>query len=418
MEKIKKYKEVLDKIGLIGIYIYGGSLITSKAGVNIGMALMTLASLFFIKNLKFDKIEKEYKLLLLILLLTPIFNILSPGGFESAKETIGQSYRFLPLFIAPIFLISKERIERFMYFISASVLVNCLYGLNLYRLKKWNFSTRYQSLTNYMDSAHALVGLSFVILTLIILEVKNKNYKKMYYLLPVYSLNLICILLGQTRGAWLAFLGGNLIFLLLSLNKKILLAGLIGITLIFGFNYKKIENNRYVKRFKSIGDTKKDDSNKIRLLMWKASTEIYLENPVFGVGKDNSSKYYLEYFDKNNSYSKVNKWSVGMMKSVAKAGNPHNMYFKNLVDNGLLVVLIVGFWLYILFVLIKATLNNEKNQDVYWLYLMSLSMIIAFYITGLTESSWGNFVKRHVYLVAVIIYISNNRVGKKNKTIE
>ncbi|MGL5188531.1 MAG: hypothetical protein ACRC7S_02595, partial [Cetobacterium sp.] len=104
-----------------------------------------------------------------------------------------------------------------------------------------------------------------------------------------------------------------------------------------------------------------------------------------------------------------------MMKSVATAGNPHNMYFENLVDMGALFFGLLAFWGYILYIALKATIKSEKNSDVYWLYLMSTSMIIAYYITGLTEASWGNFIKRHVYLVAIIVYISNKRLNNVQK---
>ncbi|MGL5058068.1 MAG: hypothetical protein ACRC6A_11985, partial [Fusobacteriaceae bacterium] len=97
MEKIMKYKDKIEKIGLIGVYIYGASLITAKGGLNIGLAMMTLSALFFIKSFEWKKVEKEYKLLILILLLIPIFDLFSLGGLKSAKKSISQMYRFLPL---------------------------------------------------------------------------------------------------------------------------------------------------------------------------------------------------------------------------------------------------------------------------------------------------------------------------------
>lgn len=416
MEKVMKYRDKIEKVGLAGVYIYAASLITAKGGVNIGLALMTLSALFFIKDFKIEKIEKEYKFFLLILLLTPIFDFFSPGGIKSAKETMSQMYRILPMFIAPIFLITKDRVERFMYLISGSVLINCMYGINKYRLKGWNFNTRYESITNIMDSAHALVGLSFVVLGLIGLEMKNKRYKRLVYLVPVYSLNLWCILLGQTRGAWLAFIGGLGIFLVFGLNRKMLIGLVLAAILIVGFNYKSLENNRYIKRLQTIN--KKDDSSKIRLLMWEASAKIYLAHPIFGVGKDNSPKYFLEYFEKNNSYNQVSKWSVPMMKSVATAGNTHNMYFENLVNMGVLFFVLLTFWCYILIRGLVSLLRGNKQSEKYWIDLVAVSMFIAYYITGLTEGAWGEFIKRHIYLVAIILYISNKRSGERCERIK
>ncbi|MGL5125506.1 MAG: hypothetical protein ACRC6U_05890, partial [Fusobacteriaceae bacterium] len=114
------------------------------------------------------------------------------------------------------------------------------------------------------------------------------------------------------------------------------------------------------------------------------------------------------------SYNKVNEWSVLSMKSVATAGNAHNMYFKNLSEMGALFFLLAGFWIYVFYRIVKSAVKGEKANDIYWMYLISISMITAYYITGLTEAAWGNFVKRHVYLVAIILYISNKRIGEKN----
>ncbi|MGL5981970.1 MAG: O-antigen ligase family protein [Cetobacterium sp.] len=408
MEKIMKYRDEIEKLGLLGVYVYAASLITAKSGVNIGLGLMTLSALFLMRKFEWENIEKEYKIFLLILLLIPIFDLLSPGGLKSAGISIKQSYRFLPVFIAPIFLTTKNRIEKFLYLISGSILVNCIYGLNVYRKRNWNFNIRYESITDIMNSAHGLVGLSFVVLGLILIEIKNKRNKRLLYLIPVYSLNLTCILLSQTRGAWLAFIGGIVIFALFALSKRVLIAVLLSCVLTISFTAKNLQNNRYLKRFQSI--SKNDDSSKVRLLMWEAATNIYVTNPVFGTGKDNSSKYYLEYFEKNNSYDKVHKSSVYSMKNVATAGNAHNMYFKNLAEMGSLFFLLAAFWVFVFYRVVKSIVNNEKINDKYWLYLISLSMITAYYITGLTEAAWGNFIKRHVYLVAIIIYISNKRI--------
>ncbi|MGL6024423.1 MAG: O-antigen ligase family protein [Cetobacterium sp.] len=404
-----KYKEKIHSVGLFGVYLYGISLITSKGGVNIGLALMTISSLFFIKNLKFKSIEKEYKILLIILLLTPIFDALSPGGFKSASTSIKQMYRILPVFIAPIFLTSKKRIENFMYMISGSVLINCIYGLYVYKLKNWNFSARYESLTNYMDSPHALVGLSFVILMLIVKEIKLANYKRLFYLAPLYTLNMICIILSQTRGAWLSLITGLLIFGILALSRKNLIILTILGTMSFLTVGDSIKENRYIKRFQSIKDIN-DPSPKIRLLMWEASVEIYKEHKIFGVGKNNSPKYYLEYFERNNSYSEIPSWARKMMKDIAGAGASHNMYFENLVNAGILSFGLVGFWLYMLFRAFKSTVKEDFKSVERVVYLGILCMLICYYVTGLTEASWGNFIKRHIYLIAIILYVSNKRV--------
>lgn len=67
-------------------------------------------------------------------------------------------------------------------------------------------------------------------ITFLIIQVKNKQIS-LVVLGSIYILDLICILLGQSRGAWLALIGTMIIFYF-SLNKDILIISLIIILLV------------------------------------------------------------------------------------------------------------------------------------------------------------------------------------------
>lgn len=413
------FKEKINLMGVAGVYLYMLSSVTSKAGINIGTGLMVLSSLFLMKNLKKDYIEKEQKYFLFLIILIPIFDFFSPGGWNSTKITLEKSYRFLPLFLAPIFLDSLKKIKNVLFLLAISVGINCIYGLYLYKEKMWNFTLRYQSITTYMDSAHILTSLSFLILPFLIIQVKNKQIKSSCFLGSIYILDLICILLGQSRGAWLALIGTMIIFLFFSLNKKIFLIISIIIILLSGILIKSenLNNNQYIRRFKSIKEID-DDSPKIRLLMWEASVEIYKNNFIFGVGKDNSPKYFLQYFDKNDSYKEVTESGINMMKSVAKSGNTHNMYFENLVNMGSLFLGLLLFWIYILIEQVKFLIKLKKDNEYFWIILGTVCVTFSYYLTGMTEAAWGTFFKRNIYLVGLIIYFSIKKIKfEKNKKI-
>ena len=60
------FKEKINLMGVAGVYLYMLSSVTSKAGINIGTGLMVLSSLFLMKNLKKDYIEKEQKYFLFV----------------------------------------------------------------------------------------------------------------------------------------------------------------------------------------------------------------------------------------------------------------------------------------------------------------------------------------------------------------
>lgn len=414
------FKEKICFIGILGVCIYMISSAISKAGINIGIGLMLFSSLFLIKDLKIENIGKELKFFVVILFLIPIFDFFSPGGLISAKITLEKSYRFLPLFLVPIFLNSLEKIKKILFLIVVSVGINCIYGIYLYKEKMWNFMLRYQSITTYMDSAHVLTSLSFLILIFLIIEFKNKKRISICTIgVAIYLLNLICILLGQSRGAWLAFIGTMGVFFLFSLNKKAFIGTILTVIILGGviIRTENLKTNQYIKRFMSIKQIE-NDSPKIRLLMWEASINIYKNHPIFGVGKDNSPKYFLEYFEKNDSYKLVSKYGREMMKSVATAGNTHNMYFENLVNMGSLFFILALFWIYILLKQIKFLLKFKKDEDEFWIILGSICVTISYYITGMTEGAWGEFWKRNIYLIGLILYFSIKNIKKSGYKTE
>lgn len=401
----------MEMLGLLGACIYGVSAVVSKAGINIGMGIMLLSSLFFIKKFSLKKLNKELKYFLILILLIPIFDLLSLGGIKSSLVSIEKSYRFLPVFLLPIFLNNLNKIKYFMYSIGASILINCSYGIYLQNKYNWRIN-RYYSFTDIMNSAHCLTALSFIILSLIFVSYKKKDKVKLVVFTIIYFLNVFCILLGKTRGSWLAFIGAIIMCIVTFLHWKKSLTILIGFALglTFVLNSEYFSNNKYVNRIKSIENVKAA-SPKIRLLMWEAGKDIYIENPIFGVGKDNGSEYYLKKLDENNSYERLGKGRASL-RNIGKSGNPHNMYVDNFVNMGSLAFLWLGYLGYIFIEQIKYILKNKKTEKYFYL-IGNLGITVSFYITGLTESAWNNLWKRNVFLIGVALFVALKKTEDK-----
>ena len=119
-----KIKKCGEKIGLIGVYLFAFSLMISKSGMNLGLGLMILGSLSFIKNFNIREIEIEKKFLFLLLILYPVFSFLSPGGVNSSLIALDKTYRYFPLFFIPIFLNKEKEILNVISCICFSVIIN------------------------------------------------------------------------------------------------------------------------------------------------------------------------------------------------------------------------------------------------------------------------------------------------------
>ena len=218
----------------------------------------------------------------------------------------------------------------------------------------------------------------------------------------------------QGRGAWLGFLGGLfvVVFLLMK-NKKLFIAGviLVGVLGIGTVTSKGLENNRYIKRFESIQNLE-DTSNKIRLFMWESSIDMFKNNLPFGVGRDNASKYALEYMEKNRKYDEMKgKYAKAHLKEIAGSGNLHSMYFTTLAEEGILAFPFIGMFLFILYRQFRYCIARERDLNFY-LVVGTMGMLVAFLVGGLTENVWREIWKSNVLVFSLGLYLS--RVKSEN----
>lgn len=412
IKKIKNLEEIFFNLGFLGVILFSLGLMVSKSLMNIGLGLMGISSLIFIKNIKIKGLRLEYRVFILILVFTPLFSLFSPGGKESFIVCVEKSYRYLPIFFIPIFLNSISKIKIVIFCVYTTIVVNFFNGILFYKSINWNFKVRYQSFgNNLLDDAHMFVMLSFIVLSIIYFCIKNKKIKLGILSGFVYGITLIGILLSQSRGSWLALIITWILFIIMIVNdlKKVGIIIAISVCVALGISKtEKFQNNHYISRFKSIKNLK-SDSPRIRTLMWEASIYAYTKSPIFGVGRDNLPNYALEYFEKNNKYEQVSNKSA--LKDIAIAGNPHNMYFSSFSEEGLVSVLLFSFWGIVwvkqIFLIRKLKKDKKKIDDFLFSLLIGCSCLtFAFYISGMTENVWRNFWKANTYLLGISLYFS------------
>lgn len=395
------------RIGEIGVYIYTFSLMISKAGINIGLFLMLLGFIGVFLKKKVLCLEKEEKVFILFFLMMPIFSFLSPGGFKSFCIELQKTYRYLGIFLIPLFIVNKNMLKKLSIILSVELIINFVNAMRIYKSLNWNLWYRYSSFGgNTLNEAHMLAMLSMFMFVMFVYSLKDsKNLIKILRLF-IFLLSVVALIMSKGRGAWLAAIAGFIIILLLFMkeNKKIIvvcfiiICGFIGISKVESF-----QNNQYVQRIKSITDTDNDASNKIRLLMWEGAINIYKKHPVFGVGRDSSPQYYLDYFEKNDSYSELG-YREGL-EHIAKAGNAHNMYFTSLAESGLMLIYFVGMFTYIFYKEILLYLKSKDDNFIHLLILGLIGMLVAFCVGGLTENSWQDIWKSSMVCWSIGIYL-------------
>ena len=408
-------QNIYNKIGELGVYIYTLSLFISKSGVSIGLGFLVLAFLLYLWDKRKINLTTEEKYILVILILLPIFSLFSAGGTYSFQRALEKSYRYLPIFSIPLFITSERVIKIILSLFSLSIFISFINGIFFYKKLKWNFNARLISFSSHpLDEAHILAMGSLLLLALLIYTLKFKKYKELSIYLLAFILALIDLVMTQGRGAWLGFLGGLfvVVFLLMK-NKKLFIVAviLVGVLGVGAVTSKGLENNRYIKRFESIQNLE-DTSNKIRLFMWESSIDMFKNNLPFGVGRDNASKYALEYMEKNHKYDEMkHKWAKAHLKEIAGSGNLHSMYFTTLAEEGILAFPFIGMFLFILYRQFRYCIARERDLNFY-LVVGTMGMLVAFLVGGFTENVWREIWKSNVLVFSLGLYLS--RVKSKN----
>ena len=406
---LKINENIYNRIGELGVYIYTLSLFISKSGISIGLGFLILAFLLYLWDKRKISLTVEEKYILVILILLPIFSLLSVGGSYSFQRALEKSYRYLPIFFIPLF-IKREKVTKIaLSLFSLSIIISFVNGIFFYKKLKWNFNARLVSFSSHpLDEAHILAMGSLLLLGIVVYAIAYSKIREGAIYSLSFILAIIALVMTQGRGAWLGFLAGLFIVLFLLIkNKKLFIVGvvLVGVLGIGLVTSKGLENNRYIKRFESINNLE-DVSNKIRLFMWESSVDMFKNNLPFGVGRDNASKFALEYMEKNKKYDEM-KWqgAKNHLKEIAGSGNLHSMYFTSLAEEGILFFPFVGMFLFILYRQVRYCIGRERDMN-YYIVVGTIGMLVAFLVGGLTENVWREIWKSNMLVFCLGLYLS------------
>ena len=410
---LKINENVYNKIGELGVYIYTLSLFISKSGISIGLGFLILAFLLYFWDKRKISLTVEEKYILAILILLPIFSLLSVGGSYSFQRALEKSYRYIGLFFIPLFLQKDKIAERVLSLFSLSIVISFINGIFFYKKLKWNFNIRLISFSsNPLDEAHIMAMGSMLVLVAIVYYAKEKKWLYTLFYSVIFILSLIALLFTQGRGAWIGFVAALFIVLFfLFKSKKNFIIAMLAISLLgYGaINSKVLENNRYIKRIVSITNADAT-SPKIRIFLWDSSIDMFKNNLPFGVGRDNAGKFALEYMEKNKKYDEMKgKWAKLELKNIAGSGNLHSMYFTSLAEEGILFFPFVGMFLFILYRQIRYCIGRERDMN-YYIVVGTIGMLVAFLVGGLTENVWREIWKSNMLVFCLGLYLSRKKL--------
>ncbi|WP_372366382.1 O-antigen ligase family protein [Candidatus Uabimicrobium sp. HlEnr_7] len=272
-------------------------------------------------------------------------------------------------FIAIAFIIfsHSDNMNSVFHSICLAATLASIYGLYqfIFSYLRINTFPTYTSFFSHINSAGAFISCSAV-LTLALLF-SQKSFAQQLLFTTSFILQISYLICTGNRAGYVAFTCSFLILLTIfaiqipQQRKKLFLSA---IAIVVIFSSFIVIYSPAQKRIASIFDLE-NNSNKVRLHIWKSTLEISSNHIWTGIGSGNFINYFPQY--RNPQEYEISQGRV--------VSQPHNSFLLILVENGLVALLL--FLLLLIYSLKNLYLNKQNNLPSFVL-IVSL-MINAFF---------------------------------------
>lgn len=275
-------------------------------------------------------------------------------------------WRMMPFVIVLVTVQKKEESKKVLIFSLIGIFIGMIYLI--YQGVNGNHRA-----SGFFGHAMTFAGYLCLYIPVFLTSFLNGNILKRYNWTfgILFIMGCISIVLNGTRGAWIALIPVVSFILFYYIYRK-KMAALTCILFICIGVFALSNNNHVIKRFSTITDTTKIESNTERILMWKSAWNMFLDHPVLGVGlgqyKDNFHNKYI------------------LPEAKQRQNHAHNNFMQMLAENGLIGF--IGFMTMITFFVVNSFKRFIHTSSPYAL-MISMS-ILALVLQGLTEYNFGN----------------------------
>lgn len=329
------------------------------------------------RSVKFDLLDAAVLIFLILM---------ASGGVVSASSTSIRPALVYCVFMVGYFLVvnlirSREWVMRCVIGVISSCTVVSLYGLfqNFFGLSEatWHDTSMFSDIegrvVSTFENPNVLAEYLIMVIPLILAAVLVvKHPRGRLALICALAAAGGCLIYTWSRGAWLGFIIGIIIFMLMY-NRNTLTVLLFGGLAVPFLPFVLPEN--ITQRFMSIGDMR-DGSTVYRVNIWRGVSDMigdYWHSGI-GIGEDAFAKIYRLY----------------ALSGIENAPHSHNLYLQILVELGIVGLIIFAatmfIWAQSNFTLHAGEGRREK------LYSSAIfGGIVAVLAQGMTDYIWYNY---------------------------
>jgi len=393
---------------LVGcLLLFSLSIPISKSAVTVTLALLYLFALYHVVR------DQEYRKSLsahlnqpLVLPLALFVAVSALGVFYSEKLSDGLGVLnkiaslFLVYFMTAVVIDSMEEegkssrtAEKLLLAFLGGLIVLDLIGLMTYLgvvgHKRFLLPVAPMHVHHIWFANINAVGLYAAVSFLLFGKVRDDRVAKT--LVGVFlPFSVFSILFSTSRTAWLGVLATSIVMAYLFSHKKKVFYIMLAVVVsggLFAYRFSPIVHERVTTAVSDItqysaGD--RETSLGWRFLMWKASLDIFMSNPVFGIG---TGDYVItmERYVGSGAYP----------ASLLQFNQPHNMYLFSLATNGLLGLAALLY----LFIRIfsQALPIGEALTKQQQLSFLAAAIAVHYLVAGLTDSLFNIFILRYTF---------------------
>ena len=358
---------------LLAIFIFTVHLSTAVSSTIIGLLIAAVIFRYF-KYKEIPKIDKRIGCIFAVYFVFQILiAILSLEPKLSIAEVGGEFYRVLLLFFAMIFIEDFKQLKIILISFLFASLLNDLMGL----YQSFILLERPQGLTHWPTMFASTLLMQFPIQLFIASLSSMPRWSR---ILAGFTgvLSILCLILSQTRGAWLAFLSVFVIFILINKDYR-KTAFKVFTVIMIGFMLVSMKFPSLTERFESISNVNSATIRE-RLLMWESATNIFKDYPIHGIGQRMFTKMYNTQYILPDAKERPPADGKGH-------DHPHNNFMKFLCEGGVLgaisFLILHGYFCQRLYKLYR----QEQSSMRFSAGLTALLIFLGIHFEGLTETN-------------------------------